>query len=355
LDRRSNVEGDQDKFDYFQNNESTKIDHSEIVKRFIRKNIGRKKIDIKKIKADILENDPNLPKNISCSNLRKFINQHCSASFKKISLTKIGDDFNDFNEKKQLIKRFIVAEKAIQYFESFDFIFIDECWIQSDYSKFYSWGIKGEPIPFFNQGKAFKFGIYAAISKTNFLGYRIKNVGNYDSEEFFSFIVSLVKNLFRCNINRDRKIVLYMDNARTHMTDKIRNYCQIENLKIFYGAPYTPSFNPIEFLFNCWKKNIAEKFYGDEDELLQKIHETALNIDGKGLVSNFVKKSVNEWRKYIDKFKIIHEQEISGLPRLQGDLNLSFGDMNVLEPRTNEIKRGKVRSGLRGKPRGRKL
>lgn len=277
--------------------------HAQYINNFIKQNMGVKKIYLKDVQKELSENFSNIEmKNLKRSTLNDFIKTQSKCSFKKVTTTKIG---NKNEEKpKDIIKRYIVAETLLRYFNKYEIIFVDECWFFSDNSKFYSWSLRNIPNSFFSEQK-FKVGVYAAISKTNFLGYRIKNVGSSDSEEFLLFLKKLSNTIFNPSIfgkyPYKRLILIYMDNAGSHITQKIKDYATLNNIKIIFGAPNTPTFNPIELLFNTWKQKVANKIFNESDELIQNIINQGQMIADSEIIPGFIEKSVKEWNSYINR------------------------------------------------------
>ncbi len=44
-----------------------------------------------------------------------------------------------------------------------------------------------------------------------------------------------------------------MDNWSVHKSYKCQNYFKYYDLKVFFNAPNTPQFSPVELLFKNWK------------------------------------------------------------------------------------------------------
>ena len=83
-----------------------------------------------------------------------------------------------------------------------------------------------------------------AISKNKIVNYHIKE-GSFKSDNFNEFMDETV------NLNGHYRY--FMDNATIHhnrfMDPDIKS-------KIIYNLPYCPSYNPIEYFFNTFKKEV---------------------------------------------------------------------------------------------------
>jgi transposase len=50
------------------------------------------------------------------------------------------------------------------------------------------------------------------------------------------------------SIEKKKWIVLIVDNARIHHAKIAKHYCSLNNIKLVYLPPYSPEYNPIEFI-----------------------------------------------------------------------------------------------------------
>jgi len=80
--------------------------------------------------------------------------------------------------------------------------------------------------------------------------------GTIDSTHFESWIENhLLPTLGRFEYGEKRSIVV-MDNASTHMRSKVRELIHGAGAYLLYTAPYSPDLNPIELGFGIYKKNL---------------------------------------------------------------------------------------------------
>ena len=79
--------------------------------------------------------------------------------------------------------------------------------------------------------------------------------GTVDGDYFLYWVKTyLCPTLGNYGMGEARSVVL-MDNASTHMCDKIEHVIQATGAILIYGAPFSPHLNPIEFYFACYKKH----------------------------------------------------------------------------------------------------
>ena len=66
--------------------------------------------------------------------------------------------------------------------------------------------------------------------------------------------------------NPDDKIALFMDNLSAHTSDRSKEAMRERGFRWIYNVPYSPDYNPIEFVFSEVKSNFkvlrAKKLMG---------------------------------------------------------------------------------------------
>ena len=55
--------------------------------------------------------------------------------------------------------------------------------------------------------------------------------------------------------NGDEKICIFMDNLSAHTSDRAKAAMREHGFRMIYNVPYSPEYNPIEFVFSQFKKN----------------------------------------------------------------------------------------------------
>ena len=84
--------------------------------------------------------------------------------------------------------------------------------------------------------------------------------GTVDSAYFEGWVENcLVPTLGRYELGEKRSIVV-MDNASTHMNDRVRQLINGAGAYLLYTAPYSPDLNPIELAFSNYKSSLKRNY-----------------------------------------------------------------------------------------------
>ena len=66
--------------------------------------------------------------------------------------------------------------------------------------------------------------------------------------------------------NGEEKICLFMDNLSSHTSERAKQAMRDKGIRYIYNVPYSPDYNPIEFVFSIVKRNFkglrAKKMIG---------------------------------------------------------------------------------------------
>lgn len=174
---------------------------------------------------------------ISISSLSKYL-RHIGFSFKK-ALRKVCSNKDTLSK---LRSKFIKKIKHISYS---NIISIDETYFYSNESPLYGWSLKNSTLSTTTKNNPTKFSVIMAITKNGILDFEIHKT-NINSSLFNSFIITKVlpftKNKF-----------LLMDNVSFHKNKILVDKVHCNNTKFLYIPPYSPEFNPIEFVFSSIK------------------------------------------------------------------------------------------------------
>ena len=86
-------------------------------------------------------------------------------------------------------------------------------------------------------------------------GTRINCFGTFDikksklilTQESRGNSETMVKHLkvVRANYPEERKLIIFTDNASWHKTKIVKEYCEENNIELWFTPPYAPEFNPI--------------------------------------------------------------------------------------------------------------
>jgi len=80
------------------------------------------------------------------------------------------------------------------------------------------------------------------------------------TEDFASFLKKIRE------ANPEKRIVIILDNFRTHHAKKVKEEAKRMNIALVYLPPYSPDLNPIEFEWKDMKKELAKFLSFDEVE-----------------------------------------------------------------------------------------
>jgi transposase len=88
-----------------------------------------------------------------------------------------------------------------------------------------------------------------------------------NGERFLQFL----QNLIVIIANHD--VILYLDNAKIHKIREVRGLLRAFGVSHLFSSPYSPDYNPIEYLFSYVKHRIKDKFYEN-----MNLHQTVLHV-----------------------------------------------------------------------------
>ena len=91
----------------------------------------------------------------------------------------------------------------------------------------------------------------------------------------------------------EEKICIFMDNLSAHTSDRSKAAMREHGFRMIYNVPYSPEYNPIEFVFSQFKRNFralrAQKLVG----LIQDSHEALIEKALKKIKKKDVVSCVN--------------------------------------------------------------
>ena len=106
------------------------------------------------------------------------------------------------------------------------------------------------------------------------------------AEDFVSFLRKMRE------ANPEKRIVIILDNFRTHHARKVREEAEKLNISLVYLPPYSPDLNPIENVWKSVKRAVSEK--------------SPLNVEGlKEAIAKAFKKlteSISFAKRWIEEF-----------------------------------------------------
>ncbi len=199
---------------------------------------------------------------------------------KKVSVTTVAAEIKGF---KYSLKRVVTipdaAETEALWAERKEFaswflqsnyqegkvICLDEMGTSIAMRRFYGRSRVGTParkrVP---KKKAKNFTTIAAIAYGSFVHHKVLNHAA-NTEEFLTFINELLANL------PEPGYTIVMDNVRFHHSQVVKQAIQNAGHTVKYLPPYSPYFNPIEYLFSEWKNFVRMANPSNEEQLIAAV------------------------------------------------------------------------------------
>ena len=193
----------------------------------------------------------------------------------KVNYNKYPHNDKKFNEAKNKLK------KELQNVNK-NVISIDETSVDISIASNYGFAKKGTKCVINKIFKRKRFTVIMAMTKRKILDYKIvPNSSN--GETFMSFIKEQI-------VPKTKK-ALFMDNARIHHYKKFTSYVNSIKRKVIYNVPYTPIYNPIEYVFNNLKMYLRQHTFNNINQLDELLRKFKANTNIKG-VNNHYNKSI---------------------------------------------------------------
>jgi transposase len=198
---------------------------------------------------------PNL--DISLYSVWKFMHDKLNIRYQKdLSFARLS------NTTSNKLRRKLVLMKIIETISSnFNITFIDESGLLKIKSCNHSWVMKGDQVRKEQPKRERNHTLIAALDLDGNCAYEvITSACNQD--KFIDFIKNYVEHLR--SISR-KAIIFFMDNAKFHKTEKIKDFLFANNVYCIYNSPYTPHINIIEYYFGyvkCWlrKRHLLTRY-----------------------------------------------------------------------------------------------
>jgi len=74
-------------------------------------------------------------------------------------------------------------------------------------------------------------------------------------------------------------LAFFMDNATWHKTDKVKEFCEKNNITLLFLPPYSPEYNPIERVWSFLKSKVSQRFFPTANSFRQFIYELMNNVN----------------------------------------------------------------------------
>jgi transposase len=214
----------------------------------------------------------------------KISRQCLSNVFKRLGITRkrlkhrTRCNEDDLSNKRQLFKN-KWNNTNIQ-----NIISIDEVGFGDSCLPIYGYSYKGQPAFVKRHATQRKrLNVIMAIDSKQNLFYKYF-YGNVNSTMFEKFITDLPWTGTK---------TIVMDNASIHKTNNIKSVCLQKQYDIQYIPPYTPEFNPIEYVFSSVKNSYRKISATTNNYEPHQLFESIINKINKTIISNCFNHVIN--------------------------------------------------------------
>lgn len=188
------------------------------------------------------------------------------------------DNIKFAHQKQQLKEQIEKVNDKLNY--------TDEMAIYLGIKPDYGWSEKGkrciikQPKSYANK-TADRYSIVMTMTKEKIINYRLIR-GTYNAKRFCSYIKNTIPKM--------GDTTPFMDGASIHKSRIVKKCLSEHGKETIINVPYSPQFNPIEYLFNPLKSGIKRKNVKSESSFRRFLHEFVKDVNKKGL-QNYCKKS----------------------------------------------------------------
>ena len=242
--------------------------NDECIQYIVNHTLEKKVINVKKIKIYIKKT---FKISISKGKIYHILKKN-KISFKKAQKNTYLYDINKLSEDKERLKKEILETNH-------DLNYTDEMSVCCGLKPEYGWSMKGkdcvidQPNTYGKRGYD-RHSCVMTMTKNKIINYRIKK-GSYNGKSF--------KNYIEHTVNKMGTSIPFMDNAKIHKTNILNAFLVKKNIKIIYNVPYSPKFNPIEYVFNTLKEQLKREIVTNLSGLRRFLKKFVNEINVKGL------------------------------------------------------------------------
>lgn len=181
----------------------------------------------------------------------------------KVSISAVTEKL--IKERKDYSSWFLEAKN-----EGMNFIFFDETGFQVTMRKSHGRSEKGKKAVCITPGiKSRNKTVMACMWNQGLLHYKVL-IKNGNRESYLEFLEEVFIILREKNIVN---AIMIMDNVSFHKCAEIKNRVEVNGHIIKFLPPYSPFFNPIEYLFSQWKSIVRAERINNEVDLMTVIDD----------------------------------------------------------------------------------
>src|SRR5271154_2393837 len=257
---------------------------SKRISKHINKNCKFKQI----IKDDILKSVTTNP-TCNIKKLAKKISRKYDIAFNKNYIYKILKDnnitkkhiqYNSYPYNRRKFKKEVKQLKSNIDNVNNNFISVDETAVYLNITPTTGWAVKGKKCCIKKPLKrSKKYSMCTAISKKGIIAYKIID-GSFNTNRFNDFIFNDVLPKMTNN-------AILIDNCSIHKSQILKNTLKDNDKHLIFNVPYSPQFNPIEYVFNTLKSDIKKSNVTTYDAMDKCIKKNIKNLNRKKLTKYY--------------------------------------------------------------------
>jgi transposase len=122
--------------------------------------------------------------------------------------------------------------------------------------------------------------------------------GTVDADRFEEYLREFIVPVLGKAVNEEANSIVVMDNASIHNSEKVRDIIEETGAFLIYTAPYSPEYNPIEYMFGEYKKALKRLSHDGSRNWLD-VHHEALHSVTPSMAKEFYKHCevpmIKEW------------------------------------------------------------
>ena len=173
----------------------------------------------------------------------------------------------------------------------------DETAVQNESNYVRGYAPKGQTPVLKVQSKKLHINMISAISNQGKIHFMLSDQ-SFNSERLIEFLERLIKDV-------GRKIYLILDNLRAHHSNATSEWVEQhkDQIQLFFLPPYSPEYNPDEYLNHDLKQSIGTRqMVKDKDELQSRADDfmEQLSDDSDHVKSYFKHPKLNEYDDFED-------------------------------------------------------
>ena len=204
-------------------------------------------------------------------------------------------------EECSILMAFCFLRTIIRSMElGLNIVYLDEVGFTLDNKNFYTWKKKDD---FFYGGaknnQKTKLNIILSIDENQILYGKFLNK-NIDSDDFIQYMDEFFE---RINEEERKNMLVVMDNAKFHVSRKVKNYFENKNIKVITTVPYLSTFNSIELLFRSFKNITYKENFKNMKELKKKVFDLINDKKMDIIVKKNFAETLNKYKEYFNKYK----------------------------------------------------